>query len=119
MNIDKVQNICYYVIMNEQTQTHKKDPLRNFVITLDDEMVTMFDPDTITNTSPTATQKARRSLIRTLNGIYANAKLESRMVAFDALHGTNYRQIRHNLVLLNKCERFERSIGIEPNGKKK
>lgn len=39
-------------------------------------------------------------------------KLETRMFVFDALHGTNYRQIRHDLVEQEKRRKFEESIGL-------
>jgi hypothetical protein len=47
------------------------------------------------------------------------AKLEVRMLAFDALHGTNYRAIRHDLVEKEKRARFEQSIGLVITGRKK
>lgn len=41
-----------------------------------------------------------------------NFKLEARMLVFDAFHGTNYRQIRHDLIEQKRRERFEASIGL-------
>lgn len=39
-------------------------------------------------------------------------KLETRMFVFDALHGTNYRAVRHELVAEQRRKRFEASIGL-------
>ena len=39
-------------------------------------------------------------------------KLETRMFVFDALHRTNYRAIRHELVEQQKRRDFEASIGL-------
>jgi hypothetical protein len=44
-------------------------------------------------------------------------KLETRMLVFDALHGTDYRAIRHNLVAEQKRRKFEESIGLIATGK--
>jgi hypothetical protein len=38
--------------------------------------------------------------------------LQARMATFDALHGTNYRHIRNELVEQQKRRKFEQSIGI-------
>lgn len=40
-------------------------------------------------------------------------KLETRMLVFDALHGTNYRAIRHAVVEEKRKREFEASIGLE------
>jgi hypothetical protein len=39
-------------------------------------------------------------------------KLETRMFVFDALHNTNYRAVRHELVEQEKRRKFEASIGL-------
>lgn len=39
-------------------------------------------------------------------------KLETRMFVFDALHRTNYREIRHGLIEQEKRRKFEASIGL-------
>lgn len=40
-------------------------------------------------------------------------KLEARMVCYDALHGTHYRQARHKIKADERNQRFEESIGLE------
>lgn len=93
--------------MNNKTQTTK---LKNFKVIQDGEVV--FD------STPTAADVARERVVSKLVGIYGNFKLEARMVAFDTLHRTNYRAIRHELMKQKKREAFERSIGLVPVGKK-
>lgn len=41
-----------------------------------------------------------------------HVKLETRMFVFDALHKTNYRAVRHELVEQQKRRDFEASIGL-------
>lgn len=41
-----------------------------------------------------------------------HVRLETRMFVFDALHRTNYRAIRHELVEQQKRRDFEASIGL-------
>lgn len=41
-----------------------------------------------------------------------NVKREARLAMFDAIHQTNYREVRHNLIEQKRRERFEQSIGI-------
>lgn len=41
-----------------------------------------------------------------------HVRLETRMFVFDALHRTNYRAIRHELVEQEKRRKFEASIGL-------
>jgi hypothetical protein len=60
------------------------------------------------NTAPEAPNMVLQGLGRVVDHI----KLETRMIAFDALHRTNYRQIRHELVAQKKREEFEQSIGL-------
>lgn len=47
-----------------------------------------------------------------INRVVDYAKLETRMFVFDAIHKTNYRTIRHNLIRQEKRRRFEESIGL-------
>ena len=47
-----------------------------------------------------------------LNRAVEHVKLETRMFVFDAVHKTNYRAIRHDLVELEKRRKFEASIGL-------
>lgn len=87
--------------MKEQTQTNQ---LQNFIIVQDGEVVQ--------DNTPTALQVARQHVQNSLSGTISNIKLNARMAAFDALHGTNYRQIRKDLVRQQKLEAFEQSIGL-------
>ena len=47
-----------------------------------------------------------------LGGVANNIKLEAKMAAFDYLHGTNFRVIRHELIEQKRRERFAQSIGL-------
>lgn len=47
-----------------------------------------------------------------------HVRLETRMLVFDALHNTNYRAVRHELVEQEKRRKFEESIGLVAIGKK-
>jgi hypothetical protein len=51
-------------------------------------------------------------LIAGLGRAVEAVRLETRMFVFDALHRTNYRQIRHDLVAEQKRRQFEESIGL-------
>jgi hypothetical protein len=68
---------------------------------------------------PSKLDTARASLIASLRGLGTNFKLEARMIAFDAVHGTNYRAIRHELIEQKKRAAFEASIGLIAVGKDK
>lgn len=81
-------------------------------ITYDGKLV----EDTFT---PSKLTTARENAIASLVGLWGNIKLEARMIAFDKLHGTNYRQIRHELIEQKRRAAFEASIGLIAVGKKK
>lgn len=66
------------------------------------------------NAEPTPPNIVLEGLGRALEAV----KLETRMFVFDALHGTDYRAIRHTLVAQQKRERFEASIGLVATGRK-
>lgn len=82
--------------MNNKTQT-----IKNFTITQDGEVLT-----------PSAAEIARQTLIEGLGRAFGEVKLQSRLIAFDTLHGTHYRQIRKDLVAEQKRRQFEASIGL-------
>ncbi len=90
--------------MNEKTQTPREH-----------EIGTQF----VFNADPGAMELARTAAIEGLQRVVSHVKLESRMLVFDTLHGTNYRQIRRELVAQKKRERFEASIGLVAIGNKK
>lgn len=90
----------YHITMNEQTQTPNP---KNEV-----EVGTEF----IFNAEPEGLDAVRMAAVEGLQRVVSAAKLEVRMLAFDALHGTHYRQIRHDLMAQAKREKFERSIGL-------
>lgn len=89
--------------MSQETQIHKEY-----------EIGTEF----VFNAEPGVVDAARMAAIEGLQRVVSNVRLETRMLVFDALHGTNYRQIRHELVERQKRERFERSIGLVAVSKK-
>lgn len=64
---------------------------------------------------PTPTNVVLDGLSRAVEAV----KLETRMFVFDALHGTDYRAIRHDLVRQEKMRKFEESIGIVAIGPKR
>jgi hypothetical protein len=88
-----------------------KQNLQNFVIVQDGEVVN-------NEYQPSAIELARESVLNGIHGAIDHVKLESRMLVFDALHGTDYRTIRHDLIEKQKRERFEASIGLIAVGKK-
>jgi hypothetical protein len=65
-----------------------------------------------------AEPSAPNVVLQGISRVAEAAKLEARMIIFDAFHGTNYRQIRHDLVAQKKREQFEASIGLVAVGKK-
>lgn len=68
--------------------------------------------EVVFNAEPTQIELARTAAIQGLQRVADTVRLETRMLVFDALHGTNYRQIRHDLVAQQRRERFEASIGL-------
>lgn len=91
--------------MNKKTQT-PQNKVTNFVVVQDGKVI--YD------STPTAVDLARERLVEQVAGLFGNIKLEARMAAFDALHKTNYRRIRHELMEQKKREAFEASIGLVP-----
>lgn len=79
--------------------------MKNFVVIQDGKVI--YD------STPTATDVVRERLLEQVGTIYGNIKLEARVALFDALHGTNYRRIRHELLEEQRVRAFERSIGLE------
>lgn len=59
-----------------------------------------------------AVDGAKQAIVGFIATTAANVKLEARMAVFDAFHGTNYRQIRHDLIREQKLAKFEKSIGL-------
>lgn len=63
-----------------------------------------------------AVVEAPRRVLNAVTGylgvVASNIKLEAKMAAFDMIHDTNYRQVRHNLIEQKRRERFEQSIGV-------
>jgi len=86
--------VCYYVIMLNKTQTS--------------ETLVEVGTQYSFNQPPIVPNPVIQGLGRAIETI----RLETRMLVFDALHGTNYRAIRHDLVVEQKRARFEESIGI-------
>jgi hypothetical protein len=84
--------------MNEKIQTSANEL----------EVGTQF----VFNAEPTGLEVARGMVVSGISRAVEHVKLETRMIAFDALHNTNYRAVRHNLIAQRKREAFERSIGL-------
>lgn len=87
--------------MENKTQTHTTNEF---------EVGTQF----IFNGEPEAPNVVLEGLSRAVEAV----KLETRMFVFDALHKTNYRAVRHELVEQEKRKRFEASIGLVAVDKK-
>lgn len=85
--------------MNEKHNT-----LQNFTIIQDGEIVTPAEANAIENIAETVLGGVGRAI--------STLRLESRMFVFDTLHGTNYRQVRHELVEQKRRAAFEASIGL-------
>lgn len=68
---------------------------------------------------PSRLELARAGVVNGIARAIDHVRLETRMVAFDALHGTNYRTIRHELVEQKRRAQFEKSIGLVAVGKTK
>jgi hypothetical protein len=102
IHIDKSNNISYYVTMNKETQTNQ---IQNLIITQDGEWINQ-------PIEPTVVDVAREAVLNGLGHAIGAIQLETRMFVFDALHGTHYRLIRHELMAEKKRERFEASIGL-------
>lgn len=62
---------------------------------------------------PSALNTASAAAFNGLHAIIEHIKLESRLIAFDITHGTDYRNIRHALKAEQKKRAFESSIGLE------
>lgn len=77
---------------------------QNFIITRDGAVTDEFEPS--------AAYKALQLVAAGMKQFMDNVSLEARMAAFDVLHGTHYRAIRHKLIEQQKRAAFERSIGL-------
>lgn len=58
---------------------------------------------------PTAAFEAVKGVCTNLLGTLA---LEAKLVTYDAIHNTNYRTIRHDLVRQERNKQFEAAIGL-------
>lgn len=61
---------------------------------------------------PTIAERAVSHFTATFTGFTGNIALQARMATFDVLHGTNYRQVRNQLVEQKRREEFVKSIGL-------
>lgn len=57
-------------------------------------------------------KRAIQGVANFIGAIANNVALETKMFAFDRLHGTNYRDIRHELIEQERRRKFEQSIGL-------
>jgi hypothetical protein len=63
-------------------------------------------------------QGVSNTITNTIGNMASTARLEVRMAVFDAIHGTDYRRIRHELMEQKRRKDFENSIGLVAVGKK-
>jgi hypothetical protein len=71
----------------------------------------------IEHNEPPVTERAISHVQAALAGFGGELVLQARMYAFDAIHGTEYRQIRNGLVELKKRKEFESKIGLIASGR--
>jgi len=81
--------------------------MENLVIMRDGEVDPELNPP-----EPTIVDRTVERVRATFSRLTGNVALQARMATFDAVHGTNYRQIRNELVEQKRREDFERSIGL-------
>jgi hypothetical protein len=131
--------VCYYVIVINKTQKEKNimETLQSTQVSdsrvvfgrealeaamqageVEQEYLTAITSQQRREAVVDAVSGAKEAVLGYLAGIGANIKLETRMVVFDKLHGTNYREVRHALVEKQRREKFEQSIGLVALGKK-
>lgn len=60
---------------------------------------------------------AAERLRTSITNLTGSVALQARMVTFDAMHGTDYRRIRNNLVAQKRRADFELSIGLVAIGR--
>ena len=61
---------------------------------------------------PTALEQAASVITSSIGKLASKAVLEARMIAYDAIHDTNYRTIKHEVTRRDREERFIASIGL-------
>jgi len=61
---------------------------------------------------PSVAEIATEALASRVAAVKSNIALEVRMFAFDLVHRTNFRQVRHELVEQRRQEQFAESIGL-------
>lgn len=83
--------------------TNTTETLTNFTVYRDNAP----DPD-FTPEAPTAAT----IVLNKLHSAIEQVKLETALIAFDALHKTNYRTIRHDLIAAKRNADWEARIGI-------
>lgn len=90
---------------NTNTNTNT-NTLQNFQIVVDGQLQ-----------SPTITERLQSHIEARISRVKGSLVLQARMATFDALHGTNYRQVRNKLARERRNREFEKSIGICPVNK--
>ena len=88
--------------MNKNT-----NQLQNFNVYVDGELQ-----------EPSLVERSVNHVEALISRFTGNVALQARMATYDALHGSNYRQIRNDLVREKRNQEFERSIGLVAIAKK-
>lgn len=88
--------------MNQETQT--PNPNNEY------EIGTSFE---FVEQEPATLDVARELILSGLNRAKEHAALQTRMMVYDAIHGTHYRRIRKQVMAEQRNKRFEESIGLE------
>lgn len=61
---------------------------------------------------PSKLERSVTHVEQSISRFKAHVVLQARIVTFDVLHGTNYRQIRNQLIKQKRQEEFEKMIGL-------
>jgi hypothetical protein len=84
--------------------TNIQEQIQNLEIRIDGELVTPPEPS--------ITERTVSNVQAAITGFTGNVALQTQMFVYDALHGTNYRDIRNTLVAENRNAEFEKKIGL-------
>ena len=63
-------------------------------------------------TPPTALEQAASIITSSIAKVTGKLVLEARMIAYDTMHSTNYREIKHEVTRRDREQRFIASIGL-------
>lgn len=91
--------------MNNKTQTPNN--IINLAVYRDGELAAEYLPPV-----PTALEQAASLVTGSIAKLAGKVVLEARMIAYDGIHGTNYRAIKHEVTRREREDKFISSIGL-------